>query len=161
MRTHASAPKGQYPCYDDGDVWIIVTPTDRLKLHRHILRMASTKLYNLLDSRGERLNKRALERNVNTRWRLHYVREEECCFKSIPLTPDGEPQVNVGVTNFNGRVIPSEVRALLMLLKAFYHIDLAIDRTNMGTILTDVQNLLEIAERLGSVRLIWSTPRSV
>ena len=152
MNPHA--PKGQYPCYDDGDVWVIVTPTDRLKLHRHILRMSSTKLYHELDSPGVRLNKRAIERNVNTRWRLHYIcRPEGYCLENIPLTPEGEPFVNVGIANFNGREVPSEVRALLMLLKSFYHIDLAIDRTSMATIVTDVENLLDIAERFGSVSL--------
>jgi len=151
MSSHRNESKGQYPNFEDGDTTVIVSGTPRLTLHRHILRMSSTKLFHELDSEGAQLTKKVLSNGSNIpRWRLQY---KDRGAENVPLNNKGEPLSSPGITNFNGRAVPADVRAVLMLFKAFYHIDLGIDRTNMETILVDVTNLLNIAQTLGSVSL--------
>ncbi|GAB7343532.1 hypothetical protein MBLNU457_1542t1 [Dothideomycetes sp. NU457] len=156
MNSHKNDTKGQYPDFEDGDTTVIVSGTPRLTLHRHILRRSSTKLFHELDSEGAQLTKKVLSNGANIpRWRLQYKdRGANFEFENVPLDNKGEPLYNAGITNYNGRVIPADVRAVLMLFKAFYHIDLGIDRRNMGTILVDVTNLLSVAQVLGSVSSI-------
>lgn len=153
MSSHTNDTKGQYPNFEDGDTTIIVSGTPRLTLHRHILRRSSIKLFHELDSDGAQLTKKVLSNGTNIpRWRLQYKdRGTGFEFENVPLNNKGEPLTPAGITNYNGRVVPADVRAVLMLFKAFYHIDLGIDRTNMGTILVDVNNLLNAAKVLGSV----------
>ncbi|OJD35095.1 uncharacterized protein BKCO1_19000167 [Diplodia corticola] len=70
----ASPPRNAFPTFANGDVEVVLTPVQRLRLHSDVLRGASSKLSELLPvNKAAVLSKKALSEGVNIRYRLELV----------------------------------------------------------------------------------------
>ncbi|KKY19561.1 hypothetical protein UCDDS831_g05220 [Diplodia seriata] len=70
----ASPPRDAFPSFANGDVDIVLTPVQKLRLHSDVLRGASDKLKELLTIEyAAVLTKKALSEGVNVRYRLELV----------------------------------------------------------------------------------------
>jgi hypothetical protein len=111
-----------FPEFADGDVLIVITAARRYRLHSAILRRSSSILAALLDEApAVELSRKAKNKGVTTRYRLHLVENEDTDVRTPGVNPpaevlhrvllddNGSPIDNypalLGDANENGRIV--------------------------------------------------------
>ncbi|KAI9713689.1 MAG: hypothetical protein M1828_001378 [Chrysothrix sp. TS-e1954] len=154
----------RFPHFSDGDVLVVLSPSNTYHLHARTLRLHSTTFEHMLsDENAARLNNRARRDGVTVRWRVDLklpdgeAGEANGWGALFPRRLDERGRAsssNVNPDMDNGLLRNPIYKHYDNILRAFYSEPLQFDRKRVHVAMLDCMAVINIAEGLDCVSLI-------
>ncbi|OAG35664.1 hypothetical protein AYO21_10135 [Fonsecaea monophora] len=154
-----SPAKSDFPKFVDGDVLIVISPTQVYKLHSQVVATHSSLFAEQIASKpGPRLNAQARRENAAA-YRFEFKRavadNEFGGFVRVEINESGRvvgPSMNLLMPDFeNGKATDNSNRAWDWLFGIFYNRDPVFDDSSLANLLSCVVALIQCAESVSSL----------